>query len=87
MLRLVSIAIAVAVLINQQSQADEGALDLYFIDVEGGAATLIVTPQENLREFEFDRIEAGAEGVLRELDTGNIKNIVLVVLYKSKPSF
>lgn len=42
--RLVSIAIAMAVLINQQTTADEGSLDLYFIDVEGGAATLIVTP-------------------------------------------
>ncbi len=44
MQRLVSIAIAMAVLINQKSPADEGSLDLYFIDVEGGAATLIVTP-------------------------------------------
>ncbi len=42
--RLVSIAIAMAVLINQHATADEGSLDLYFIDVEGGAATLIVTP-------------------------------------------
>jgi anti-anti-sigma factor len=44
---------------------------------ETRGTTLIVTPQENLREFEFDRIEAGAEGVLKELDTGNIKDIVL----------
>jgi len=44
MQRLVSIVIAFAVLINQQTPADEGSLDLYFIDVEGGAATLIVTP-------------------------------------------
>lgn len=38
------IVIALAVLINQHTTADEGSLDLYFIDVEGGAATLIVTP-------------------------------------------
>lgn len=38
------IVIALAVLINQHIKADEGSLDLYFIDVEGGAATLIVTP-------------------------------------------
>lgn len=44
MQRLISLAIAIAVLINQQSTADERSLDLYFIDVEGGAATLIVTP-------------------------------------------
>lgn len=39
--------------------------------------TLIVTPLENLREFEFDRIEAAAAGVFRELDGGQIKNVVL----------
>jgi competence protein ComEC len=44
MQRLASIVIAIAILINQQTTADEGSLDLYFIDVEGGAATLIVTP-------------------------------------------
>ncbi|MFO1000324.1 MAG: MBL fold metallo-hydrolase [Planctomycetaceae bacterium] len=44
MLRILFIAIATAVLISPQSTADDGSLDLYFIDVEGGAATLIVTP-------------------------------------------
>ena len=44
MLRILFIAIATAVLISPQCTADEGSLDLYFIDVEGGAATLIVTP-------------------------------------------
>ena len=44
MQRLLSIVIVLAVLINRQTTADEGSLDVYFIDVEGGAATLIVTP-------------------------------------------
>ena len=44
MQRYFFMVISLAVLINQHTSADEGSLDLYFIDVEGGAATLIVTP-------------------------------------------
>ena len=28
-----------------QAEKSDGCLDIYFIDVEGGAATLLVTPQ------------------------------------------
>lgn len=39
--------------------------------------TLVVTPLENLREFEFDRIETAAGGIFRQLELGGVKHVVL----------
>ena len=39
--------------------------------------TLVVTPLENLREFEFDRLEAAAVGVFQEIEAKAVKNVVL----------
>ena len=47
--RLVAIAtlfLAVMTATHLSAGARDGRLDIYFIDVEGGAATLLVTPQD-----------------------------------------
>src|ERR1700741_1333659 len=43
-IRLLMVTMAVLSIFCQSSQAAQKTLDIYFIDVEGGAATLIVTP-------------------------------------------
>ena len=40
----VAFAVVLASTANVQAGTSDGRLDIYFIDVEGGAATLIVTP-------------------------------------------
>ncbi len=46
-------------------------------DVERTKETLIVTALTNLRELDYPAIEAAARDVLRLLDNGTIKNVVL----------
>jgi anti-anti-sigma factor len=39
--------------------------------------TLVITPSQDLREFEFDQIEAAAATTMREVDNRMIKNVVI----------
>src|SRR5262245_28408074 len=41
---LLGFALLIAVVLSSSSNASAKTLDIYFIDVEGGSATLIVTP-------------------------------------------
>jgi competence protein ComEC len=59
MTRLLSLAIAVACAAGLGAAAPEKSLDIYFIDVEGGQSTLIVTP-----ERESLLIDAGYPGLM-----------------------
>ncbi|MEZ6122322.1 MAG: MBL fold metallo-hydrolase [Planctomycetaceae bacterium] len=43
--RLFLTALLVVCVLSQSVMANDGSLDIYFIDVEGGAATLLVTPE------------------------------------------
>jgi anti-anti-sigma factor len=54
--------------------------DVFEIDLEG--RTLIVTPARDLRELEFEQIEAETAEVLRLVDAGTIRNVV-VDLYQT----
>ncbi|MBP89061.1 MAG: hypothetical protein CMJ64_20490 [Planctomycetaceae bacterium] len=45
--------------------------------IECQSGTLIVTPQSNLGECDFERIETEATAVLRMLDAGEVKNVVM----------
>lgn len=38
---------------------------------------LVITPRVDLREFEFDQIEAAAESALRQVDSGEVRNVVI----------
>jgi anti-sigma B factor antagonist len=46
-------------------------------EVEQIGSTMVVTPTEDLTEFEFDRIEASALQVLEKLENGNVQNLVV----------
>jgi anti-anti-sigma factor len=46
-------------------------------EVEQEGATLVVTPLTDLREFEYQGIEAGGAGALSLLEGGAVKNVVL----------
>jgi anti-anti-sigma factor len=48
---------------------------IFQIDQEG--PTLVVTPTSDLRELEFDRIEAGAAEVLQSLEEGRATNVIV----------
>ncbi|MGE0756442.1 MAG: STAS domain-containing protein [Pirellulaceae bacterium] len=52
--------------------SDNQLLRVYQID-----GTLVLTPSADLREFEFDQIEAAADVTLRRVDSGEIKNVVI----------
>jgi anti-anti-sigma factor len=39
--------------------------------------TLVITPAADLREFEFEQIEAAAEETLAELKSGAVRNVVI----------
>jgi anti-anti-sigma factor len=39
--------------------------------------TVVITPSADLREFEFDQIEAAAEEILAEVDGGEVRNVVI----------
>lgn len=39
--------------------------------------TLVITPSADLREFEFDQIEAAAEMTLQQIDAGVAKNVII----------
>jgi anti-anti-sigma factor len=40
-------------------------------------STAILTPPSDLRELEFEQIETAAEGVLREVAEGGVRNVVI----------
>lgn len=46
-------------------------------EVEREGQTLIVTPLADLRELDYQEIEAGARDILHLLEKGTIKNVVL----------
>ncbi len=46
-------------------------------EIERQEDTVFVTPLRDLSEFEFHRIEAGAEPILRLLEDTPVKNIVM----------
>ena len=52
-----------------------GQTDLFVIERDGD--TLILTPQKDLREFEYQHIEGGAREVLDLLGQGSVKNLVM----------
>ena len=45
--------------------------------VEQVGPTMVVTPTDDLRELEFDRIEDGAAEVFQALEKGHAKNVVI----------
>jgi anti-anti-sigma factor len=47
------------------------------IEVERQGDTLVVTPQENLRELDYREIEAEREGLLRLADDPSVRNLVV----------
>lgn len=46
-------------------------------EIERQGQTLLVTVLTNLRELDYPKIEAGANGILNLLGNGTIKNVVL----------
>jgi anti-anti-sigma factor len=46
-------------------------------EVERKGQTLVVTPRTNLRELDYEAIEAGAGEILHLLGNGTIRNVVL----------
>ncbi len=46
-------------------------------EIENLDHTIIVIPTMNLNEFEFERIEAGAEEILLLLENAPVKNVVV----------
>jgi anti-anti-sigma factor len=46
-------------------------------EIERDGDTLIVTPQTDLREFEYQHIESGAREILDLLGSGTVKNLVI----------
>ena len=46
-------------------------------EIENLDRTIIVIPTANLNEFEFERIEAGAEAILSLLENAPAKNVVV----------
>jgi anti-sigma B factor antagonist len=46
-------------------------------DIEQKGKTLIVTALTDLREFDYQDVEAGADEIFRLLASGTIKNVVL----------
>ena len=46
-------------------------------EIERSGDTIIVTPFVDLREFDFDHVEAAAEETLQQLSSSGAKNLVL----------
>lgn len=46
-------------------------------DIARSAETLILTPQSNLCEIDFEALESGAESVMRLLDDKEVVNVIL----------
>jgi anti-anti-sigma factor len=53
----------------------ETATGAFKVECEG--QTLIVTPLTDLRELDYEEIEAGARDILNLLGNGSIKNVVM----------
>jgi anti-anti-sigma factor len=51
--------------------------EVKIFDIERQDDTIIVTPLQNLNELEFQRIEGGARTILRLLEDGHVKNVVM----------
>ena len=78
MKRLGALVLLVCAQQSSSAQEQQGSLDIYWIDVEGGAATLIVTPERQsvLMDAGFNRPdEAHAKRIVAAMDDAGITRL------------